>query len=409
MTTASGVQGTAQVLAPADLERILHRAASLPALGGKYREFLDGAAAPDLTDLPVLTKDELNTALDGILAHARRQSFGSYLYGSGGTTSAPKLSLVPSDMFLPEIVPHWHPLAPDDVLVNMNTPGRLWSSHNFYNALAHQLGAVTVPLGSVEHAQLGEWLDFVERVGATAMDGTPTHIAHLLEYCEEVGRRPPPFRKLLWTGEPFSDRAAGLISRLLPEAGTYGVYGSTETWVIGHNGPDCLRDVFHPLPYQHVEIDDGLVLVTNTHARCLNPVLRYRVGDRGEFVACPCGATPALRVLGRDDPQLKFVSVLITPQEIADVVMADPQVRDVQIALYRYGTPTEHMQVRVVPAGGAVPADELCARLRERVLTCVYRLGWAVSSAPESFDLRVVEALAVNPRTYKTPLLVKEA
>lgn len=392
----------------ADLERILGRVADIPTLVDKYRDHLGAGTVPDLTDLPLLTKDELNTALDDVIAGARRLPFGSYVYGSGGTTSAPKLSLIPSDMFLPDIVRDWRPLDPDDVLVNMNNPGRLWSSHNFFNGLADHLGAVTIPLGAVEREQMGEWLDFIERVGATAMDGTPTHIAHLLEFCEDTGRTPPRLGKLLWTGEGFSDRAAALVARWLPDAEVYGVYGCTETWVIGLNGPRCPHHVFHPLPYQHVELVDGLVVVTNTHPRCVNPILRYRVGDRGEFVTCECGRPDALRITGRDDPQLKFASILVTPKEIADVALGDPDVRHAQIAVARYGTPTEHMTVRIVREPGRLGDDELSARVRDRVLAQVYRLGYAVSSQPDAFAVQVVDALTVNSRTYKTPLLIKE-
>ncbi|GGK73822.1 phenylacetate--CoA ligase family protein [Mangrovihabitans endophyticus] len=407
MTAIEGVRREdRQESVPAGLEQLVQRVATLPALREKYRGML-GSAMPALADVPVLTKDEMRMALDDLVERARDAEFGAYVYGSGGTTSAPKLSLIPSDMFVPDIVRRWRPLDPGDVLVNMNTPGRLWSSHNFFNALAHDLGAVTVPLGSVERDELNDWLDFCERVKVTAMDGTPTHIAHMLEFCADTGRRPPEFRKLLWTGEPYSERATQLVAQLLPDADVYGIYGSTETWVIGHNGPDCPTDTFHVLPYQHIELDDGVVLVTNTHPRCLNPVLRYRVGDRGEFVACPCGDGTALHLTGRDDPQMKFVSVLVTPREIADVALDDPEVRDAQIVVYRHGTPTEHMQVRVVATPGC-PAEALRERLRARILTRVYRLGWAVGSAPESFDVQVVEALAVNPRTYKTPLLVQE-
>ncbi|WP_426361968.1 AMP-binding protein [Streptomyces sp. E-08] len=395
-------------LSPAALSRLVGEVAAVPGLRARYEEFAEHSGPLALADLPVLTKLDLAGLLDDLVQVARGRLHGAYVYGSGGTTSAPKLSLVPTGMFVEDILKDWQPLAPDDVLVNFNTPGRLWSSHNFFNMLAHRSGAVTIPLGSVDHDELAEWLEFTERLGATALDSTPSQIAHILDFCASTGHPLPSFRKLLWTGEGFSPRVRELTQRLMPDAELYGVYGSTETWVIGLNGPRCPVDTFHVLPYQHVEIVDDIVLVTNTHPSSVNPILRYRVGDRGALVSCPCGKPePALRVLGRDDPQLKFVSILLMPGDITDVARTVDGVRDAQIALFGHGRPDERMEVRiVVDAGTPVAAVE--EETRRRVLTRVYRLGWAVAAAPGSFSVRVVERLAVNPRTHKTPQVVHE-
>ncbi|MHC0429348.1 AMP-binding protein [Streptomyces sp. O3] len=388
---------------------LLDRMAELPSLSERYEQ-ARGLAEPALADLPVLTKDDFRTALPDVLRRARRRPHGSIVLGSGGTTSAPKLSLIPSSQLIEAVSGAWSPLDREDVLVNYDTPGRLSSSHNFFNALAHHAGAVTVPLGAVDDAQLSEWLDFVDLLDATALNATQSQISHLLEFYERAERTPPSFRKLLWTGEPFGERALEITRRVLPDAELYGVYGSTETWVIGHNGPGCDLDTFHLVPYQHIELSDGLILVTNLHPECVNPVVRYRIGDRGEFTQCACGRSePALRVIGRDDPQLKFLSILVTPQEIAEAARAEPSVSDVQIALFDHGTAHERMELRVRTAPGADAAD-VERRVQHTVLTQVYRLGYEVQSeAPDAFQVRVVDRFTVNDRSNKTPLLVKDS
>ncbi|MFI6624953.1 AMP-binding protein [Streptomyces sp. NPDC050528] len=393
-------------LPSATLREVLGRVTAIPELRPAYEQFLTDDSVT-LTDLPVLTKEKLADALEGVVRTARARPHGAYVYGSGGTTGTPRLSLVPTGMFVPEIVRHWQPLTADDILVNFNTPGRMWSSHNFFNAVAHHAGAVTVPLGSVENDELADWLDFVDRLGATALDAPPSQIARILEFCASVGRPLPAFRKLLWTGEGYSGRAAEITRRLMPDSRLYGVYGSTESWVIGVNEPDCPVDTFHVLPYQHVEIQDGVVLVTNTHPECVNPILRYRVGDLGRFVDCPCGRSDrALQVLGRDDPQLKFVSILLLPTDITEVARAVPGVRDVQLVLFRHGRPDERMEVRLLVEPGT-PREATEDLARRRVLTQVYKLGWAVGSSPDRFTVRVVDELVVNQQTQKTPLVVK--
>ncbi|NYI06950.1 phenylacetate--CoA ligase family protein [Allostreptomyces psammosilenae] len=391
-----------------DLHRLLAEVSRLPRLRHLYQGLAERpAGSVRLADLPVLTKEQISDALEDVVLQARGRGHGAYVYGSGGTTSAPRLSLVPTSMFVPEILRHWSPLSPRDVLVNFNTPGRLWSSHNFFNMLAHHSGAVTIPLGSVERHEMADWLDFVDRLGATALDATPSQIAHILEFCESTGRPLPGFRTLLWTGEAYGARAAEVTRRVMPDARLHGVYGSTETWVVGLNWPSCPVDTFHVLPYQHVEIVDGAVVVTNTHPERLNPILRYRVGDLGRLTTCACGRPDrALRLLGRDDPQLKFVSILLMPADIADAARSVEEVRDVQIALTRHGRPDEHMEVRILVRSGTDHAD-VERRVRDRVLTRVYRLGWAVASTPDSFAVRVVNQLVVNPRTHKTALVLK--
>ncbi|MGC4814788.1 phenylacetate--CoA ligase family protein [Micromonospora sp. DT228] len=392
----------------AALRRMYENVSSLPALREKYAGERNDGGELSIETLPVLTKDELAGALDDIVAAARSRSIGAYLYGSGGTTSKPKLSVVPTGMFVAAIRREWQPLSPNDMLVNFYSTGQLWSSHNFFNMLAHESGAVVLPLGSVEGDELGEWLDVMERFGVTALNATPSQIAHLLEHCEATGRKPPAIEKLLWTGEAYGDRAAELTRSMLPGAKIYGCYGSTETWVIGANGPDCALNVFHVMPYQHVELVDGVVLVTTTDPDCINPILRYQVGDRGEFVQCPCGRSePGLRVLGRADTQVKFISVLVAPTELANIARRITGVRDVQLAFLDHAHPNETLQVRLLLQPGA-DAAAVTGLVRHELLTEVYRLRAVVDRAPRALEVIAVDRLAVNARTRKTPLYVSE-
>lgn len=386
------------------LRQVVSRVAEIPVFGERYREFLRPHGELRLTDLPVVTKDDFRTAFENILRYGQDRERGAFVYGSGGTTSEPKLSLIDTGMFISQIRPHWNPLTSDDVLVNFGTAARLYSSHNFFNMLAHESGAVTLPLGTVEEGQLAEWLTFMARVGVTALNSVPSHVGRLLEFCEANDIALPALRKVLWTGEAYTPGAVEVTHRVLPEVELWGCYGSTETWVIGHNGPRCPVDVFHLLPYQHVEIQDGLVLVTNTDPLCVNPILRYRTGDLGELVSCGCGFTgSAMRVLGRDDPHLNFLSVLVTPEEIAEVAREVPGVLAVQLALFDHGRPDERMEVRVrmAPGGDA-------AAVRTRLLSRLYRLGNEVAKSPDSFTVREVDQLSVNPRSNKTPLVVSQ-
>ena len=111
----------------ARVRELLARVGEMPLLSPLY----DGARSlpdPELSDLPVLTKDDFRSALPDTVRRARERGHGAIVLGSGGTTSAPKLSLVPSGQMIEEIREVWDPLSTSDVLVNYDTPGRLCSS-----------------------------------------------------------------------------------------------------------------------------------------------------------------------------------------------------------------------------------------------------------------------------------------
>jgi phenylacetate-CoA ligase len=389
-----------------DIGHLLARAARLPSMRAKYGDRL-GAAEPDWADLPVLTKEELNTAIEELLAGEPGERGGAYMYASGGTMSEPRLSLIPGDMFVPDILAHWRPLDSHDVLVNLFTPGRMWSAHYFYNALAAASGAAVVPFGGLGDDELDSWLEFFQAHGGTALAATPTTLKRLLTHLERSGRTWPALRKLLWVGEKFDDLTAALVAKHLPEAEVWGLYGSTETWVVGWNGPRCRPDTVHPLPYQYVELQDGAILVTNTHEKCVNPLLRYRVGDLGEFVDCPCGRPDAaLRVLGRADSYFKFLNQLISPEELVGLACELEDVLDAQLSLVAPDTAGERLVIRIRSTPDARPG--LSERVRSHVLAGHLELGYVVSDVPAALDVSVVPELSSNDRTAKTPLLVVE-
>jgi phenylacetate-coenzyme A ligase PaaK-like adenylate-forming protein len=394
-----------------ELSRILQRLSRIPSLREKYAGLLDDRASatpaelpelPELPDLPELTKDEFSEALAELVRLDPAARSGAYYFASGGTMSAPRLSLIPDEMFVPDILSVWRPLAADDILVNLFTPGRLWSAHYFYNALAAGSGAAVVPFGTLQDEEADEWLDFFAAQGMTALAAT---VKQILRHCNATGRGLPGLRKLLWVGESFDADTLAMVRDLLPDVELWGLYGSTETWVIGWNGPGCATDTFHPLPYQHLEFSGESILVTNSHPRCINPLLRYRVGDLGGPAACGCGAPgAALRVAGRADSHFKFLNQLVSPEEIVGLAGELPDVRDAQLVLRGCGTESESLELRVRPTPAAGPM--LRDRVRRHVLAKHLELGYVLSATPAKLTVMIVDRLEANARTAKTPTLI---
>ncbi|WP_371493718.1 AMP-binding protein [Kitasatospora sp. NBC_00374] len=382
--------------------RTLARAATrFPHFADKYRA-LDLTGDFDVTALPEMTREDVTAAAEQA-AGERPRPASAYLFTSGGSTAEPKLAWIPTEMHLGELTRHWQPLGPSDVLANLASPGRLWSAHYCYNRLAELAGADVIGLGYIADEELGQWLDFLARHGTTAVAGTPSQLLRILRYCERTGHRfASTVRAGIWFGEPCDPHLPELRDRVAPGFGLWGNYGSTETWVIGHNGPDCPTDTFHLLPYQHVELVDGAVLVTTLHPGAVAPVIRYRIGDRAEPVACRCGRPgDTLRIAGRESSLVKFAGTLVSPQQLVQIAKELPGVHAAQIVLTGAAGIAEQMEVRVV-ADTAVTDESVRAHL----LASQIDLGFALRGDDEEFRISRADALSANPRTGKTPDLL---
>ncbi|MBM7774782.1 phenylacetate-CoA ligase [Actinokineospora baliensis] len=381
------------------LRAIARRAAALPFFADKYAG-LDLSGDFAFTDLPEMTREDITAAMTPVAGDGGRS--GAYLFTSGGSTAAPKIAWIPIEMHTAAIAAHWRPLRSDDVLANLAMPGRLWSAHYFYNALARHCGADVIGLGHVEAEEWPHWLDFLHRHGTTALTGTPSTLRQVLDLAVATGHPIlDRLRTAVFFGEPCPDALAGLCREL--GIGLWGNYGSTETWVIGHNGPTCHPRTFHPLPHQHVEVVDGAALITTTHPDAVAPVLRYRVGDLVSWAKCPCGAAQqALAVHGREGVLIKFAGTLVSPQELVELALLEPSVAAAQAVCFD-GEP-ERLEIRVVPTPGS---DVDTAALRAALVDSQIDLRFALRGDDDGFQVVVVDRLRVNERTAKTPVLLR--
>ncbi len=147
----------------------------------------------------------------------------------------------------------------------------------------------------------------------------------------------PALRKVLWLGEAWHGQLDEDMAAVAPDARRWGMFGSTETWVVGTNTPQCPADMFHLLPEQLVHVDDDELLdFTTLNPDMLNPVLRYRTGDAGRFVDCPCGTGPAMQILGRRDSVVQVRGLGLHVDDIIAQVERDPAVSQAQIVITRW-------------------------------------------------------------------------
>lgn len=378
--------------------RLLAALRAVPALAARYPAQL--STLDDLAMVPPLDKNDFNVALEHLRPQAEHGS--TWIFSSGGSTGAPKLGYAPTGLYMERVHRQWAPLGPGDLFVNAWASGKLWGSHYLFNALADLCGCRIVPLGAIDELEFDPWLAFFATRGVTAVGGTPSTLRLLFAHARASGVRLPELRTVLWLGEAWDPQLDADIPVVAPNAGRWGLYGSTETWVVGTNTPACAADMFHPLPTQLVHIGEHeLVDFTSVDPQVLNPVLRYRTGDAGRFVVCPCGdAREALQLLGRRDGVVKFRGSLVHVDDLVREVAGRAGVHRAQLVITEHADRASGLEVLVT----GDPAD--VAVLRRDILAWSLDLNNLFAHDPEAFAVRVVDSLVRNERTGKTPNLV---
>ncbi|GAA1252628.1 hypothetical protein GCM10009665_49200 [Kitasatospora nipponensis] len=380
-------------------QRSLERLRTVPALAGRYTDHDKTLTLDDVAALPPLMKDDLNVALAHLQPKAERSA--TWLFQSGGSTGAPKVGYAPTGFYMAGVHAHWQPLDRDDVFVNVWGAGRMWGAHFLAAALADLSGCQIIALGSVTKDEYADWLAFFAAREVTAIGGTPSVLRLWFAAARAAGLQLPALRKVLWLGEAWQSQLEEDMAVVAPNARRWGMFGSTETWVVGTNTPDCPDDTFHTLPEQLVHVGPGELLdFTTLNPEMLNPVLRYQTGDAGRLVSCPCGRPGvAMQVLGRRDSVVQVRGLGLHVDDIIAQVEREPGVSRAQILITEQRGRVATVDVLLLTAQGAEVDVE---RLRRELLSATFTLSTGFVHDPESVQVRAVDALISNDRTGKT-------
>ncbi|MET8701333.1 AMP-binding protein [Kitasatospora sp. NPDC004723] len=387
--------------------RTLELLRTVPGLAPRYAAHPGGLRTLDeLAALPPLLKDELNTALAHL--EPRSATAATWLFQSGGSTGAPKVGYAPTGFYMAGVQEHWRALDRDDVFANAWGAGRMWGAHFLAAALADRAGCRVIALGSITREEYPDWLGFLADRGVTAIGGTPSVLRLWFAHARAAGLKLPALHKVLWLGEAWQPQLEEDLAAVAPQARRWGMFGSTETWVVGTNTPDCPADTFHPLPDQLVHAGpDGLLDFTTLNPEMLNPVLRYRTGDAGELTDCPCGRPGrAMRVLGRRDNVVQVRGLGLHVDELVARAEREPGVSRAQVVITEDGGRATGVDVLLL-ADPDTAVD--AAALRAELLSATFTLSTAFQHDPEHVTVRVTDALVSNDRTGKTASLVVRA
>ncbi|SDM84968.1 phenylacetate--CoA ligase family protein [Allokutzneria albata] len=303
-----------------------------------YRElYQDLPDAPALEDLPVVEHGAYwaaNTLQDNRLRTG--EQVGGIIFKSGGTTSAPKVSVYTraewremSETFSKGLVAAG--LREGDRVANLFYAGELYSSFIFTLNALQDAPVDTVQLPIAGSATPDFVTSALVEFDATVLTAPPTSLCQLAQHVQDTVGSLPLIRLVLFSGEAFYGDQRELLASAFPNAAVRSIgYASVDGGIIGApvHGEDDAR-VHQVYPGRIMEILDedtgepitepgraGRIVVTDL-VRTLQPVLRYPVGDRAEWVDFEART---FRLLGRSGEGARVGPVTLYLDDLLEIV-----------------------------------------------------------------------------------------
>ena len=293
----------------------------------------------------------------------------------------------------------------DDRVANLFPPGGpAWiGTHE----AVELLGATLLPHGTTMTVDVAEQVRLLQWLHPTAIVGWPSMLVRL------IAGGLPPVRAVLCGGEPLHPEMRAFMEKSLGAKISL-AYGNTECGIWGVQcevlrGTEryhiLSRDVFIELidPGTGMPSDEGEILVTHLHRR-LQPLIRYRLGDRGRRVesGCLCGlALPLLELEGRSEElQVHVGGFQLVADKVAAAVRAVPGVGERFQIRVRGSDGGE--EVRILFEGEGASRDSLYRALME---------GEPALRALGDQGALVVEVVSwgeIPTKAWKTPRIVDE-
>lgn len=362
-----------------------------------YREL----SVERLEDMP-LTDGSIYAAHDPVVDPALLDETvqdGRY-FASGGSTGKPKHVLYSNadfDRLCAMLADHFlrAGVRPGMKVANLFAAGTLYSSFLAVDKYCEKMGLRQLPIGGL--ASPSEVVKLLAYHRPEAVFGLP---GLLIQFAQETATRKLELSipMVFFAGENLSDGQKAILKKIW---GTHifrsAGYASVDAGLIGWQCAQADHGVHHlSSPHVRMEIVEGEAVVTS-FARTAMPVVRYRTGDRVNWIegTCGCGDTsPRFKLLGRMDGQINIWACRIQLDAIEKALGHS----DFQVKIENIGA-EEHMTVRVARETSSDFARALYASCEDLQKTL-----------PEKYVAErvtvTVGALERNPRTGKTTKLV---
>ena len=297
------------------INTVLHKAVQTPFYKNKYQ----GPTMPlqnfeAFEQIDPLTKNEMVS----ISAHHSDQAFTGedrdcYIFSAGGTTGLKKYVLYGNEEFSKSkqlFGKGFRALGID----NKNIVANLFPCGAFYTAfLAINKGLeeteckILSLTGNISHKDI---LEYIEMCKPDTIFGLPSLMIPLAQYAEQNGYQ-IQLNNIIYAAEHMTNDAKNYIKSIFKakRISSFG-YAAVETGPIGYQCECCRDNEFHvEEEWVYLEADNNdEALVTCLH-KTLLPIIRYKVGDRIEFIneSCTCGRlSPKFRLLGRSGEKIRI-------------------------------------------------------------------------------------------------------
>ncbi|HPQ36492.1 MAG TPA: acyl-CoA reductase [Synergistaceae bacterium] len=332
--------GQSRVGDPLRREILLSRLNAILAKARKapfYQRHLAGLSLPlksleQFGELPVLEKADLvRYAPPKSLEMLTNPEASHYLFASGGTSGKPRyVAWTPEEFALSGKITgegfRALGISPKDKVANLLRAGALWTGFLAFNRALEETGCTILSMTCNQEPE--HTLELLDEHAPNVIMAMSSALLALADTALQKGWT-GQIDKVYFTGEPLSEAGKNVLRRVFG-CSTIGspLYGAVE---IGPMGFPCeaIQDptVFHVTEdWCYTEIVDNEILAT-TLTRELHPLIRFRIGDRAEWLdePCPCGRSwPRFRLLGRTEDYVRVHFGKLYVEEIQEALEPFP-------------------------------------------------------------------------------------
>ena len=393
-----------------------------------YKDFY--AAVPPgstrLTDYPVLDSQRFwaaNTVQDNRVFTAPLTE--GITFKSGGTTGQPKYSVFThaewrsfTDAFGQGM--RRAGLQPGDRIGNLFYAGKLYASFLFIARSIEAAGVgICYPIAGDDLDEiLATWRQFDLNVLA----GVPTTLMKLLERLTPEDRARLRLQTFLYGGEPMFEDQIAAVQAVFPgcQVRSIGVAG-VDYGELGWASPGGAPGVHHCFDASTVmELLDehgqpieatgqpGRIVLTNLHRR-LMPIVRYPVGDQGEWLDPPGTPARRFRLLGRTEEGARIGPMTLYVDDILALLASlqrqgtDCTVQSFQLCI-DHAERRDRLRLRLAVTTPQARSEADGTRVREALYAQRPMFADLIDAGvvhPLEVEWTTPAALLTNPRTGK--------
>lgn len=341
------------------------------------------AAANQLAELPLTTKQDLRDAYPFGLLAVEKERLATY-HESSGTAGRPTASYYTAEDWTDlseRYARKWVGISAADVFL-VRTPYALMITGHLAHAAARLHGATVVPGDNRSLAMpYSRVVRVLHDLDVTLTWSMPTETLLWAAAARarglEPGRDFPALRALFVGGEPLSPARRRRISEL------WGVpvveeYGSTETGSLAGECPNgrmhlwadrALFEVYDPVTGRISAEGSGQLVVTPLYREAM-PLLRYNLEDNVEvaYGDCGCGwALPTVRVLGRSAFGYQVGGATVNQARLEELVFGLPAEDGVLFWRAKAEPELLRVEIEAPPERGAAASARLDAAVRSQL------------------------------------------